>query len=204
MKSRRKALRLKHYDYSQTGGYFLTICTYNGKYLLAETIKGKMILNDAGERTKQCWFELKNRFTNIELDEFVIMPNYIHGIIIIMNNVGAIHELPLQNRIQRRRMLIPKIVGYFKMNAARHINQLRGISGFPVWQRNYYEHIIRSEKELHRIREYIQSNPINWEMDRENPLSKNFNLQHGLYWQEIYDMKTNSKDVQLKRSQTFD
>ncbi|MCM8782689.1 MAG: transposase, partial [Candidatus Omnitrophica bacterium] len=82
---------------------------------------------------------------------------------------GAIHELPLQNQYQRRKMLIPKIIGRFKMNSAKQINQLRHTPGIHVWQRNYYERMIRNEDELNKIREYIINNPLKWELDIENP-----------------------------------
>ncbi len=82
-------------------------------------------------------------------------------------------------------MLLPKVIGYFKMNTAKLINQMINRSG-PFWQPNYYEHIIRNEKELSRIREYIQNNPLKWDLDRENPMSKNFNLDHDTYWKEVY------------------
>ena len=122
------------------------------------------------EIVRRQWQKLPEKFPNLVLDEFVIMPNHIHGIFIINNvGVGAIHELPLQNKIERRRMLVPKIVGYFKMNSAKYINKLRNTPGISVWQRNYYEHIIRNENELTKIREYIQNNPLKWSLDRENP-----------------------------------
>lgn len=89
--------------------------------------------------------------------------------------------------IPRRQMLIPKVVGYFKMNSAKYVNRLRGVIGISLWQRNYYEHIVRNESELSRIREYIQNNSLKWDLDRENPSSKNFNLDHDDYWKEIYD-----------------
>ena len=116
-----------------------------------------------------------NQFGNIELDKFAVMPNHVHGIIKIIDNVGEIHELPLQKinhadqKIERRRMLIPKVVGYFKMNSAKQINTIRNTTGIPVWQRNYYEHIIRNENKLNKIREYIQNNPLKWHLDRDNP-----------------------------------
>ncbi len=88
--------------------------------------------------------------------------------------------------IPRRLMLIPRIVGYFKMNSAKYANQFRDAIGISLWQRNYYEHIIRNESELSRIRQYIEYNPLKWDLDRENPLSKNFNLDHNRYWKEIY------------------
>ena len=110
------------------------------------------------------------------MDEFVIMPNHVHGIISIVSDseVGAIHELPLQqynNWKERRRMVLPKIIGRFKMNSAKHINQIRNTLGIPVWQRNYYEHVIRDEEELNRIREYILTNPSQWEKDENNPVN---------------------------------
>jgi REP element-mobilizing transposase RayT len=180
----RTVLRLKDYDYSKAGGYFITICTHNRDCLFGEVINQEMWLNEAGEIVEQWWLKSRNKFSEISLDSYIIMPNHIHGIIMIMddNSLGAIHELPLL----RQQMLIPKTVGYFKMNSAKYINKLREITGISLWQRNYYERIIRNENELSRIREYIQNNPLKWDLDRENPLSKNFNLDHGRYWKEIY------------------
>ena len=171
----RKSLRLKEYDYSREGAYFITICTYDRKCLLGNVINEKMTLNQFGYIILECWNSLTGRYTNIELDKFVVMSNHVHGIIKIVDNVGAIHELSLQGKnctnqqIERRRMLIPKVVGYFKMNAAKQINIVRNTSGNPLWQKNYYEHIIRNVDKLHKIREYIQNNPLKWHLDRENP-----------------------------------
>jgi REP element-mobilizing transposase RayT len=103
------------------------------------------------------------------------MPNHFHGIITINNHVGAIHELPLHELPlqiepkQRRKMLLPKIIGFLKMNSAKEINQIRATLGYPVWQRNYYEHIIRSEEEMNRIHRYIIDNPAKWAEDENNP-----------------------------------
>jgi REP element-mobilizing transposase RayT len=187
----RKQIRLRDYDYSGDGGYFITICTSNREDLLGGISNQGIELNETGKIVEQWWQKLEIKFTNITLDYHVIMPNHIHGIIMMSEgvmDVGAIHELPLpRGRIERRRMLIPKVIGYFKMNSAKHINILRKATGDPLWQRNYYEHIIRNEKELSRIREYIQNNPLKWDLDRENSLSKNFNMEHKQYWKEIYD-----------------
>jgi len=204
-KYRRHSIRLKDYDYSKPGAYFITICTKDRKCLFGEIKDNQMFLNEFGEIAKDVWLEIPNHFPNVELDEFVIMPNHIHGIIIIQNaDVGAIHELPLQlpndelplqlpndelpqqmsndelpqqmlndelsrqdNKIQRRKMIVPKIVGFFKMNTAKKINQILNTIGQPLWQRNYYEHIIRKEKSLQRIRQYIINNPAKWDMDME-------------------------------------
>ncbi|MDI6761308.1 MAG: hypothetical protein QMD05_10825, partial [Candidatus Brocadiaceae bacterium] len=103
------------------------------------------------------------------------------------NPVGAIHELPLH--IQRRKMTIPKIVGYYKMNTAKAINKIRNTPGIPVWQRNYYEHVLRNEDKLNRTREYVLNNPLQWQFDRENPgriQDKAYDNQWGHLEAEIY------------------
>ncbi len=165
----RRSIRLKNYDYSQPAAYFITICTHNRECIFGEIVDGKMVLIAFGEIAKQCWIEIPQHFPQVQLDAFVIMPNHVHGIIII-NDVGAIHELPLQmNQNEfihhRRKMLIPKIIGRFKMNLAKQINQIRQSPGTSVWQRNYYERIIRNDYELNQIREYILNNPLQWELD---------------------------------------
>ncbi len=141
--------------------------------MLGNVADEEMILNQFGNIVLACWNSLLERYDNIELDKFVVMPNHVHGIIKIIDHVGAIHELPLQTantnqKNKRRRMLIPKVVGYFKMNSSKQINTIRNSTGIPVWQRNYYEHIIRNENKLNKIREYIHNNPIRWHLDREN------------------------------------
>ena len=182
---RRRTTRLTDYDYSRSGGYFVTICTHHRNCLFAEIVDGKAILNEFGKIVESRWWDLPNRYPGVEIDQFVIMPNHLHGILIINEySVGAIHELPLQQRkgspeIQmrknRRKMLLPKIIGFLKMNSAKEINEIRKTSGQPVWQRNYYEHVIRNEKDLARIYEYIENNPLQWHLDEENPkFLKNF------------------------------
>ncbi len=189
----RKSIRLKTYDYSQTGWYYITICTNNREETLGRIPEpGKMILNKKGEIALKYWEEIIEHYENVKLDIFIIMPNHIHGIIEINNNnVGAIHELPASSAINEpfthdeqikdissrigqnnrkisRKMLIPKIIGRFKMQSAKQINLLRNTQGQPVWQRNYYEHIITSDKAHNNIREYIENNPYNWDDDRNN------------------------------------
>jgi putative transposase len=179
-KHRRRSIRLKGYDYSQAGAYFVTICAEHRECLFGEIADAQMQLNEYGQIVADCWNNLPQRFPNIDLDEFVMMPNHMHGITVITDDnggaihVGAIHELPLrelpeQDRGQRRKMLLPKIVGYFKMNTAKRINLIRGTQGTSVWQRNYYEHIVRNERELERIRTYIVGNPSMWDKDENNP-----------------------------------
>ena len=176
----RRPLRLEGYDYSQAGAYFVTICTKDKDGILAEITDEAMRLSPAGKVVEACWKSLPSRYPNVELDAFVVMPNHVHGIIMISigaHTVGAIHELPLHEsstsrQISRRRMLLPKIVGYIKMNTAKRINQLCNAHGVPVWQRNYYEHVIRNEGSLNSIRQYIAENPVHWALDEENPIRR--------------------------------
>jgi len=185
--TRRRSIRLQNYDYSQPGTYFVTICTYKRECLFGQIIDGEMQLNKTGYLVQSIWESLHVRFPSIQLDTFIMMPNHIHGIILIAEDrVGAIHrscrenqrhagtrrhELPLpQTRIQRRRMLLPKAIGYFKMNTAKQVNKMHDTRGTSLWQRNYYEHVIRSEDELQQIQEYILNNPARWFEDPDNPI----------------------------------
>lgn len=170
---KRKPLRLKEYDYTQTGAYFITICTKNREHIFGEIVGGAVRENVFGEIVKSCWQYLPNHYSAIELDEFVVMPNHVHGIIMILPDdndaapVGA-GLRPAPTTTTTKRYSLSEIVRAFKSFSARQINELRKTIGIPVWQRNYYEHIIRNERALNRIREYIQNNPLQLEMDREN------------------------------------
>ncbi len=176
----RKSQRLANYDYSQNGMYFISICTKNRQELFGEIKDGTMVLNRSGEIVKNNLINISEYQENIFLDVFIVMPNHIHAIIeinyatlgVVGNNmgavgniVGAVHEPPLQ---ARRQMLMPKIIGKFKMLSAKEINILLNNSGNPMWQRNYYDHIIRNDEALSKIREYIITNPERWERDRNN------------------------------------
>ena len=170
---RRRLLRLRSYDYSAPGAYFFTIVTRQRKLLFGDAEAGAMQLNAAGLIVQSLWEDLPTHYSRIRLDEFIVMPNHVHGIIVI-RAVGAIHELPLPRnsdalRLSRRRMLLPRVIGRFKMTSARSINALRAGAGLALWQRNYYEHVIRTEAAFDRIREYIRDNPTRWAYDRENP-----------------------------------
>jgi len=164
----RKSIRLRHYDYSQSGAYFITMCTHNRECLLGEIIDREMVLNDAGEITQHYWLEVPNHFPNVVLDEYIVMPNHVHGIIVSNDNVGARHAVPLQQAEQfgkPTRQSIPTIIRSFKSAVTNQINQTHQNTGSSVWQQNYYEHIIRNEIELNKTREYIVYNPINWTTD---------------------------------------
>ncbi len=182
----RRTIRLHGYDHSQPGAYFITVCTHGKQSLYGEIVEGQRRMNDAGQLVHACWYGLGRRYSGIDLDAFIVMPNHIHGIIqitdvgaihelptpgLVANEVGAIHESPLRgmDRKRRRRMQLAKVIGYFKMNTAKQINARRGTPGTALWQRNYYEHIIRNDGELDKICEYISTNPLRWASGRDNP-----------------------------------
>ncbi len=174
----RRSIRLKNYDYSQPGAYFITICTENRECLFGNVVDGKMVLNDVGQIAQKCWLEIPNHFPNVVLDEFVIMPNHIHGIIILTNDnknpiVGANNHSPLQSQntsqFRSPSKSIGSIVRGFKIGVIKLIRQnvgAKNILPLQIWQRNYYEHIIRNEQNLNKIREYIINNPLKWEVDK--------------------------------------
>ncbi|WP_306537362.1 transposase [Geobacter sp.] len=181
----RRSIRLREYDYSSAGAYFVTLCVQGRECLFGGIVQDDMVLNEAGRKVEGVWRSLPDRFPNVTLDEFVVMPNHLHGVIVVADNgltdaVGAIHELPdtccndraiheLPLHKKRRTMLIPKVIGFFKMNTAKQINLMPNTPGIPLWQRNYHERVIRGEREMTAIREYIRQNPLKWEYDQENP-----------------------------------
>lgn len=164
---RRKPLRLKGYDYSQAGAYFVTICAKDRKHLFGRILGQRMEANTYGRIVEASWRDIPNHYRGIELDEFILMPNHIHGIVVILDDfptLGAGSE-----PAPTKRHSLSEIMGGFKTFSARRINEIRTIPGTPVWQRGFFEHIIRNEKSLTHIREYIASNPQRWMLDKENP-----------------------------------
>ena len=159
----RRSIRLKEYDYAQPGAYFITICTHNKELYFEQYPELKPIVS-------RQWQEIPDRYTDIQLDEFIVMPNHIHGIII----VGATLAVARNNRAGARPApTIGEIIGTFKSLCVhdwlKYIKENRIHTVGRFWQRNYYEHVIRNEDELNKIREYIQNNPLEWHLDRENP-----------------------------------
>ena len=180
---KRKQIRLKDYDYSSNGWYYLTICAQKHQCLFGEIIDGIVKLNGAGKIINRFWLKIPKRFKNIELDEYIIMPNHLHGIIVI-NHIGR--ENRAMNGRENRAPTLGQIVAYFKYQSTKYINNTVGAgssrpihagSSRPIqkiFQRNYYEHIIRNEIDLNKIREYIWLNPKMWDRDRNNP--ENWNM----------------------------
>ena len=175
----RRSIRLPHYDYAQPGGYFIILCTQNRTCLFGDIIKGKMVLNDAGIMVEKCWNEIPQHFANVILDEHAIMPNHFHGIIMIVgagssrpDSSGSSRPMLNDRREDRgnngredRAPTVGNIVAYFKYQSTKHINVIRDGGFQKLWQRNYYERVIRGEKKLFEMRQYIINNPANWEMD---------------------------------------
>jgi len=191
-KRNRHSIRLKGYDYSQAGGYFITICTQNRWHLFGHIVNGEMVLNDAGEMVFDQWMGLPQRFHTIELHECVIMPNHIHGIIEITDPAhvgvglvptpnGATTDRATTDRATTDRATtrvaptttVGDIVGAYKsLTTNAYIDGVKQLGwqrfNKKIWQRNYWEHIIRNEQEHHRIAQYIRNNPMKWEMDQLN------------------------------------
>ena len=173
---RHKSIRLKGYDYTQSGAYFVTICAQDKKNLFSQIVDGNVILNEFGKIIENEWVKTGQIRKNVIIDEYVIMPNHLHGIIIIKND----HDD--RNGTQRRVATaniesfgkpvsgsLPTIVRGFKSTTTRQINELRNMPEMPLWQRNYYEHVVRNDDDLNEIREYIINNPLKWDLDKENP-----------------------------------
>ncbi len=172
-KHHRRSIRLKGYDYSSPGAYFINV------------VDGEMQLNPFGEIVAEEWLRSQNIRQEINLDAWVVMPNHIHGIVFIkgktsqqvsddssqmsnqlQNPVGANCHSPLQRMASRS---LSSFITGFKSTATKRINILRNTPRTPVWQRNYYEHIIRNEESLEHTRRYIQTNPVNWSNDQLHP-----------------------------------
>jgi putative transposase len=170
----RRSIRLAEYDYRQPGAYFITVCTHGRAARFGTLANGRMHLNDAGQVLHTIWQALPEHYPGIALDAFVVMPDHIHGIIVINEPVRAIHESPgcftrpqwaipesplRLNPADRRTMTLPKLMGRLKMQTAKQINALCNTPGQPLWQRNYWERILRDERECAAVRAYIRTNP---------------------------------------------
>lgn len=172
----RHSIRLKDYDYAQSGAYFVTICTHNRECLLGEIVAGDMRVNDIGHIVSNSWQWLAQQHPDVGLDTWVVMPNHLHGIVVMglgTDGVGGADGRTGGSRTAptepTQRKPFGRLIGAFKTVSTKSINRLRGTSAGPFWQRNYYERIIRDETELHRVREYIVNNPARWAEDDNYP-----------------------------------
>jgi len=168
----RRSIRLRGYDYSQPGFYFVTVCTSGRSCSLGDVAEEQVCLSEVGELISVCWQDLPIHYQHIELDEFVVMPNHMHGIInIVDNRRGTASRAPTRREQFGRPVAgsLPSIIRSFKSASTRRINVMRHTPGNPIWQPNYYEHVIRTENELSQVRRYIQENPTKWSEDIYNP-----------------------------------
>ncbi len=151
----RHSIRLKGYDYSQPGAYFVTVVTYHRDCIFGDVNNCEMVPNQVGKLVAYAWNDLVHHYPFIRLDAFVIMPNHVHGILWIEE------QQPVSNPS------LGVIVGTFKSDATRRVRKITPVKS--LWQRNYYEHIVRNERELEAIRRYITGNPVLWSKDEQNP-----------------------------------
>ena len=165
---KRRSLRLNEYDYAQAGAYFVTICAQGRRCLFGDIADDQICLNDAGKMLTTLWTDIPNRFLFVEIDIFVVMPNHFHGIVVLPDPAGVgsdeITKFPP----------LGDVISAFKSTTTveyGHGVKTKSWPGFQqrLWQRNYYDHVIRNAKDLDRIRRYIDENPARWAYDDENP-----------------------------------
>jgi putative transposase len=172
---RRKSIRLQEYDYTQTGAYFVTICTLNREYSFGHVAGEEMVLSEAGRIVTEEWLKTCKMRPYVQLDHFVVMPNHFHGILILNDeNMDQARQDTARRAPTKERFSKPvsrslsSIVRAFKSAVTKRVNEWRATPGALVWQRGFYDHVIRDNESLNRIREYIMTNPRRWQFDQEN------------------------------------
>lgn len=169
---RRRSIRLRAYDYTRAGAYFITIVSFQRQCLFGKIIDAEMVLSTGGSIAVDEWRATAWIRPDVDLDAFVIMPNHVHGIVIIadMGDRGARPCAPTEHGFgDIGRYSLGSLVRSYKAAVTRRIRVLDEMPERRVWQRNYYERVIRNERELHAIRRYIEDNPLKWAFDEENP-----------------------------------
>ena len=178
--SHRRSIRLQGYDYTQSGAYFLTVVVQDRLCLFGDVVDQEMRTNEAGEMVRRVWERLSGRFPCIQLDAFVVMPNHVHGILLIDQPVGAPLVGAHRGAISPTRATtgvaptLGAVVGAYKSLTTRAYIEGVNAGAWPsfrkrLWQRNYYEHVVRNDASLAELRQYILDNPARWAFDRENP-----------------------------------
>jgi REP-associated tyrosine transposase len=162
---RRRSVRLRDYDYASAGVYFVTVCTRERLCVLGSIKDGVVVLTDQGRIVQETMLSLGNRFAGLELDAFVIMPNHVH---LVVGLVGAQFIAPDGRSDGSRRPALGEVIRTFKAASTRLIRNA-GNEAFG-WQRSFYEHVVRNDADLRRIREYVEANPLRWDEDPENPV----------------------------------
>ena len=179
-KHHRHSIRLPQYDYAQPGVYFVTICTHKHECVLGDVIDGVMTLNDWGTVADRFWDEVSAHFHGVAVDAHAVMPNHVHANIVIVRDplrrgevaspsMATTPAAELGGETPPLQPTLGQIVAYYKYQTTKAINLLRGMPGAKFWQRNYWEHVIRNEAEMDRIRDYIETNPARWSDDQLHP-----------------------------------
>ena len=194
-KHHRRSIRLKGYDYTSPGAYFVTICVQDRACVLGHVVAGNVRLSAWGKIAAEKWSWLERQYPYVTQDEWVVMPNHLHGILVIEDNSDLEHDsrgddsrlrrrddsrivpttriTPTQTApMQTKRKPLGRLIGAFKTVSTKQINLERDTPGARFWQRNYYEHIVRNRRELNAIRAYIRNNPRKWALDRDHPDKK--------------------------------
>lgn len=190
-KHHRRSIRLKGYDYASAGAYYITIVAWHRECLFGEVVNKEMVLNKVGKIVEWEWLELPKRFSYIELGAHMAMPNHFHGILFIHETVGATRHgqinsqtgpEPLQTNTSAgmdgsplprgpKPASLGAILAQFKSRATKRIWKIPEFKETPIWQRNYYEHVIRDETDLQNKTDYMEANPLLWDEDDENPIN---------------------------------
>ncbi len=185
----RRSIRLQGYDYSQTGIYFVTICTHQRQCLFGEIRNGKMIFNQIGKIVSQEWLKSAEIRQEIILDEWIIMPNHLHEIVAIDKKENFQGEdyfkgasLPPLQEDKRKPKSLSSFIGGFKSSVTKRIKPICDHPNPVIWQRNYYESIVRDENQLNQIRQYIINNPQKWDEDPEKPDNLSTEILTDLYF----------------------
>lgn len=174
-KFRTATIRLNGWDYSWPAMYYVTICTKNRECCLSDVKNGQVYMSEIGKVLFECWLEISNHFDNVKLDDWIIMPNHLHGVIAIEDNDfdkdgrdTTCHVSTVRKFGYMQPKSLSSIIQAFKASVKRECNK-KGLDF--QWQSNYYEHIIKNDEDYARIKEYIANNPINWQNDRNNPIN---------------------------------
>lgn len=163
---RRRSIRLVDYDYRQQGAYFVTICSHDQQCIFSIVGKAHMRLTPVGDIVVSEWLRTEHSREDVELDHFVVMPNHFHAILVICNEDMAPQTSTGRSSSKPQSRSLSSVIGSYKSAVSRRVHSLARQSDLQVWQGNCHEHVIRSEQDLNRLRQYIINNPLKWEMDR--------------------------------------
>ncbi|MGM0760562.1 MAG: transposase [Thermodesulfobacteriota bacterium] len=174
----RRSIRLTGYNYAQSGAYFVTLCTHKRRCLFGRIVEEQIVLNHLGLIVQEEWVRSADMRKEIDLDVYVVMPNHVHGIVFIdsyrvaeeMNDSSQEKESHVSQQKGPTKKSLSSMVAGFKSSVTKRQRVLAGKTKESVWQRNYYEHIIRNDDDLQMVREYIVTNPISWERDKLHPV----------------------------------